>query len=236
MRPQLHVVRLGEGRHLRDVAVEHLEIEHQRRRVQRAPRALLADQMAVQSSRLRSFRLVLQGCRVRTTMASPVVPRLTPALFMKMLSPPVPQSATPWASRPPSTLTVSPVMKRASSEHRKAATSAMTLGLAAIGPRLLAELLLVFLRPAAMNQRRGDHAGRDADHADAIRAELGRHILDQADDGGLGRRIGVAAAAAHHAGDRGGDQDHATICHASSSPARRASCRGTPSASRTAKV
>ena len=62
-----------------------------------------------------------------------------------------------------------------------------------------------------MDQRRGDHAGRDADDADAVGAELGGDILDQADDGGLGRRIGVAAAAAHHAGDRGGDQDHAAV-------------------------
>ena len=48
MRPEVHLVRLGEGRHLGDVAVEHLEIEHQRRRVQRAPRTLLADEMAVE--------------------------------------------------------------------------------------------------------------------------------------------------------------------------------------------
>ena len=44
-----------------------------------------------------------------------------------------------------------------------------------------------------MDQRRGDDAGRDADDADAVAAEFGRDILDQADDGGLGRRIGMAA-------------------------------------------
>src|SRR5690242_17724915 len=124
MRAKLHVVRLGEGRHLRDVAVEHLEVEHQRRGVQRASRALLADEMAVE---FLGFAHCL-SLRLRTTMASPVVPRFTPALFMKTLSLPVPQSAMPCANRPPSTLIVSPVMKRASSEHRKEATSAMTSG------------------------------------------------------------------------------------------------------------
>ena len=48
MRPKLHAMRLRERRHLCDVAVEHVEIEHQRRRVQRAPRPLLADEMSVQ--------------------------------------------------------------------------------------------------------------------------------------------------------------------------------------------
>src|SRR6185295_13014232 len=124
MRPQVHLVRLGEGRHLRNVAVEHLQVEHQRRRVQRAPRSLLADQMAVE---FLGFTHDL-SLRLRTTMASPVVPRFTPALFMNMFSLPVPQSAMPCAKRPPSTLTVSPVMKRASSEHRNEATSAMTSG------------------------------------------------------------------------------------------------------------
>jgi hypothetical protein len=49
MRAQVHLVRLGEGRHLGDVAVEHVEIEHQRRRVQRTTRSLLADEMAVKT-------------------------------------------------------------------------------------------------------------------------------------------------------------------------------------------
>ena len=165
-------------------------------------------------------------------MASPVVPRLTPALFMKMLSGPVPQSATPWASRPPSTFTVSPVMKRASSEARKVATSAICSGSPRSGQGCWRELLLVFVRPAAMDQRRRDHARCDADHADAIGAEFRRDVLDQADAGGLCRRIGVAAAAAHHAGDRGRDQDHAAaiavLLHRLTT---HASCRGTPTAS-----
>ena len=42
-------MRLGEGRHLGDVAVEHLEVEHQRGRVQRTARSLLADEMAVET-------------------------------------------------------------------------------------------------------------------------------------------------------------------------------------------
>ena len=49
MRPQVHLVRLGEGGHLRDVAVEHVEIEHEGRRVQGTARSLLADQVTVET-------------------------------------------------------------------------------------------------------------------------------------------------------------------------------------------
>ena len=47
VRSQRDAVRLREGGHLGDVAVEHLEVEHQRRRVERPPRALLAHQVTV---------------------------------------------------------------------------------------------------------------------------------------------------------------------------------------------
>jgi hypothetical protein len=49
MRPQFHVMRLRKRRHLRDIAVEHLEVEHQGRRVERAARPLLSDEVPVQA-------------------------------------------------------------------------------------------------------------------------------------------------------------------------------------------
>ena len=53
--PEVDFVRLGEARHLGDVAVEHLEVEHKRWRIQRPPRALLADEMPVQALRFAHF-------------------------------------------------------------------------------------------------------------------------------------------------------------------------------------
>ena len=49
MRPQVHLVRLGEIRHLGDVAIERLDVDHERRRVEAEARALLADEMAVKA-------------------------------------------------------------------------------------------------------------------------------------------------------------------------------------------
>ena len=207
MRPQLHIVRLGEGRHLGDVAVEHLEIEHQRRRVERAPRALLADQMAVE---FLGFAHVFclqvahdHGLAGRAAVhARAFHESVVPARAPKRNA--LRQQAAIDLDR----LAGDEAGLVGAQERGHVGDD---VGLAAVGPRLLGELLLVLLRPAAMDQRRRDHAGRDADDADAVGAELGRDVLDQADDGGLGRRIGVAAAAAHHAGDRGRDQDDAAI-------------------------
>ena len=50
---------------------------------------------------------------------------------------------------------------------------------------------------APMPQKPPAPAVKEADDPDAIWAELGRDIPDQADNGRLGCRIGVAAAAAH---------------------------------------
>ena len=61
MGPQLDLVP-GESRHLGDIAAEHVQIEHQRRRVQRTPRALLADQVTVKS--LASLMIDLSVLRV----------------------------------------------------------------------------------------------------------------------------------------------------------------------------
>src|SRR5262245_19167089 len=103
MRPELDVVRLRERRHLGDVAVEHFEIEHEGRCVERSARTLLADQVTMETLGFDHF--FSSVWRLRTTIASPVVPRLTPAVLTKTFSLPVPHSATPCASRPPSTFT-----------------------------------------------------------------------------------------------------------------------------------
>ena len=93
------------------------------------------------------------------------------------------------------------------------------------------ELLVVSFRPAAVDQRCRVGPRRDADDADAVVAELGGDVLDQADDGGLGGGIGVTAAATHRAGDASGNRGGAAPLLAiwavpPPSPARRAWCPG----------
>ena len=170
MRPKVHLVRLGEGRHLRDVAVEHLQIEHQRRRVQRAPEPCWP--MRWRWSFSASLMTCPSGCATPGLAGRAAVHARTLHESVVLARAPQRNALRQKAAVDLDGLAGDEAGIVRTQEGRDVGNA---VGLAAVGPGLVAELLFVF-RPAAMDQRRGDDTGRDADDADAVAAEFGRDI------------------------------------------------------------